>query len=68
MIDFLIEVDVELMICLEYYEVFVFFLEKYDGWFLRKVVDFYVKYVKIVFDCYGDRVKNWFIFNELIVF
>ncbi|HHP2681761.1 TPA: glycoside hydrolase family 1 protein [Enterococcus faecium] len=67
MIDSLIEADVEPMICLEHYEVPAFLLEKYDGWSSRKVVDFYAKYAKIAFDRYGDRVKNWFTFNEPIV-
>ncbi|ORX35418.1 beta-glucosidase 1A [Kockovaella imperatae] len=38
--------------------------EKYDGWNSPEVVKDYVRYAKLCFDSFGDRVKNWLTFNE----
>lgn len=66
-INGLIKAGVEPMLCLEHYEMPQFLMEKYDGWTSRKVVDLYAKYAEIAFDRYGDRVHQWFTFNEPIV-
>ncbi|MHC5228078.1 glycoside hydrolase family 1 protein [Enterococcus sp. LJL99] len=66
-VDGLIAAGVEPMLCLEHYEVPTFLMDTYDGWSSKKVVELYTKYAKIAFDRYGDRVKQWFTFNEPIV-
>jgi beta-glucosidase len=66
-IDALIEANVEPMLCLEHYELPAYLLEKYDGWSSKKVVELYTEYARIAFERYGDRVKQWFTFNEPIV-
>ncbi|KAK1372002.1 Beta-glucosidase 44 [Heracleum sosnowskyi] len=38
--------------------------ERYDGWLSRKVVKDYADFADFCFKMYGDRVKNWFTFNE----
>ncbi|MGX7125780.1 glycoside hydrolase family 1 protein [Enterococcus viikkiensis] len=67
MINEQIQAGVEPMICLEHYEVPKYLMDKYDGWSSKKVLELYVKYAKIAFERYGDRVKHWFTFNEPIV-
>lgn len=66
-IDGLIEAGVEPMLCLEHYEVPSYLLEKYDGWSSKKVIELYKGYARIAFERFGDRVKQWFTFNEPIV-
>lgn len=66
-IDALIEAGVEPMLCLEHYELPAELLEKYDGWSSKKVVELFTEYAKIAFERYGDRVKQWFAFNEPVV-
>ncbi len=66
-IDRQIEAGVEPMICLEHYEVPSYLLDTYDGWSSKHVLELYVQYAQIAFERYGDRVKNWFTFNEPIV-
>ncbi|MFV0557470.1 MAG: glycoside hydrolase family 1 protein [Enterococcus sp.] len=66
-VDALLVAGVEPMLCLEHYEVPAYLLETYDGWSAKKVVDLYVGYARIAFERYGDRVKQWFTFNEPIV-
>jgi len=37
------------------------------GWESRDVACEYVKYAKVCFELFGDRVKKWFTFNEPVV-
>lgn len=67
MVDGLVEAGVEPMLCLEHYELPAALSEAYDGWSSRHVVDLYVAYARIAFERYGDRVHQWFTFNEPIV-
>lgn len=39
-------------------------LEKKGGWSNRATIDAFVTYCEILFDRYGDRVKNWLTINE----
>jgi beta-glucosidase len=66
-IDELIRNGIEPMLCLEHYELPAILFEKYEGWNSRHVVELFVKYAEKVFERYGNRVKNWFTFNEPIV-
>ncbi|WP_050638356.1 glycoside hydrolase family 1 protein [Candidatus Stoquefichus sp. SB1] len=40
-------------------------LQKYGSWMHRKVVDFYVRYAKVLLERYQGRVKYWLTFNEI---
>lgn len=42
-------------------------MQKKGGWESREVVDAYVRYAKICFELFGDRVKRWITHNEPIV-
>lgn len=42
-------------------------MQEIGGWESRAVVDAYVRYARIAFDLFGDRVKTWFTFNEPII-
>lgn len=39
-------------------------LEKKGGWNNRKTIDAFVKYAKVLFENYGERVKYWLTINE----
>ncbi|MCF0146866.1 MAG: glycoside hydrolase family 1 protein [Clostridium sp.] len=41
--------------------------EKYGGWESKYVVDLFVKFAKVAFELFADRVKHWTTFNEPIV-
>ncbi|MCA9765610.1 MAG: glycoside hydrolase family 1 protein [Carnobacterium sp.] len=41
--------------------------EQYGGWESKHVVDLYVKFATQCFQLFGDRVSDWFTFNEPLV-
>lgn len=38
---------------------------KYDGWYSRKTIDFFLNYCRVIFTEYKDEVKYWLTFNEI---
>ncbi|XP_071728980.1 beta-glucosidase 44-like [Rutidosis leptorrhynchoides] len=49
---------------LNHYDLPLALEEKYLGWLSHKVVEDYANYADFCFKTFGDRVKNWFTFNE----
>ena len=43
-------------------------LEKQGGWTNREIIKWYADYVAILRDHFADRVKNWILINEGLVF
>lgn len=48
-----------------HYNIPVNLVTKYGGWKNRKVIDFYIRYVKTLFERLGNRVDFWLPFNEI---
>ncbi|MCB2362427.1 family 1 glycosylhydrolase [Clostridium estertheticum] len=40
-------------------------LDKYEGWRNRKLIHFYTRYCKVIFQRYKGTVKYWMTFNEI---
>ncbi|MFC4653159.1 glycoside hydrolase family 1 protein [Lactococcus nasutitermitis] len=55
------------MINLHHFDLPVELLHKYGGWTNKKVVELYVKYAEKCFECFSDRVTDWFTHNEPMV-
>ncbi|MGG4489974.1 GH1 family beta-glucosidase [Metabacillus idriensis] len=43
-------------------------LEEDGGWTNKRTAEAFVKYAKICFRAFGDRVKHWITFNETVMF
>lgn len=43
-------------------------LEDLGGWTNRKVVDWFLNYIKICVEYFGDRIKHWVVMNEPMTF
>ena len=43
-------------------------LEEDGGWTNKRTSEAFVKYAKVCFEAFGDRVKHWITFNETVVF
>jgi 6-phospho-beta-glucosidase len=65
-IDELLSNDIEPLINLYHFDM-PKSLQEQGGWMSRQTVDAYVRYAKICFELFGDRVKKWFTHNEPIV-
>jgi 6-phospho-beta-glucosidase len=53
------------LVTISHYENPLTLTTKYGGWQNRKLVDFYVRYAKTLFERYKDKVKYWLTFNEI---
>ncbi|MDM7646216.1 6-phospho-beta-glucosidase [Leuconostoc falkenbergense] len=65
MIDTMIDNGLEPVITLSHFEMPYRLVTEYGGWRNRKMIDFFTKFARVVFERYGDRVKYWMTFNEI---
>ncbi len=56
---------IEPLVTISHYETPLHLAETYDGWVSRDLIGFYERYVRVLFDRYGHRVKYWLTFNEI---
>ncbi|MGB7979195.1 MAG: glycoside hydrolase family 1 protein [Candidatus Nanopelagicales bacterium] len=56
---------IEPLVTISHYETPLHLAEAYDGWVSRELIGFYERYVRVLFDRYGARVKYWLTFNEI---
>lgn len=56
---------IEPLVTLHHYEMPLYLANHYGGWNQREVVDFFVKFCKVVFERYKGLVKYWLTFNEI---
>ncbi|MCG7202276.1 glycoside hydrolase family 1 protein [Streptomyces arenae] len=56
---------IEPLVTISHYETPLALAEKYNGWASRKLIGFYERYVRVLFDRYGHRVRYWLTFNEI---
>lgn len=65
LIDEIIKNGMEPLITVSHYEIPLNLTTKYTGWYSREVIDFFVKYSKILFDRYHKKVKYWILVNQI---
>ncbi|MGL4861045.1 MAG: glycoside hydrolase family 1 protein [Enterobacteriaceae bacterium] len=53
------------LITLSHYEMPYGLIKNYGGWGNRKVIEFFDRYARTVFNRYKDKVKYWLTFNEI---
>lgn len=57
--------DIKIFATIQHYDIPVSLVEKYGGWKHRRLVDLFVRYVKVLFTEFGDMVDYWLPFNEI---
>ena len=55
----------ELVVTLSHYETPLYLAEQYNGWVSRDLIEFYLRFVTVVFERYKHQVKYWLTFNEI---
>lgn len=63
--DELAKYNIEPLVTVAHYETPLHLIQEYGGWRNRKVVDFFERYVKVLFHRYQNKVKYWLTFNEI---
>jgi 6-phospho-beta-glucosidase len=53
------------VITLSHYETPLYLVTEYGGWKNRKLIEFFERYARTVFERYKDKVKYWMTFNEI---
>lgn len=56
---------IEPLVTLSHYETPLNLSTRYGGWSNRKLIDFFEKYARTVFNRYQGKVKYWLTFNEI---
>lgn len=59
------EKGIKIFATIMHYDIPVNLVVKYGGWKNRKLVDFYTRYVEVLFKRYKDLVDYWLPFNEI---
>jgi beta-glucosidase len=67
LVDFSLEVGITPWITLYHWDL-PYQLEKKGGWVNRNIIDWFGNYVSVCVKHFGDRVKNWIVLNEPMVF
>lgn len=57
--------NIEPLVTILHYETPLNLANKYNGWYNRKLVDFYYHFCEVIFERYKDKVKYWLTFNEI---
>ena len=55
------------VVTLSHYETPLYLVTEYGGWKNRKLITFFERYARTVFERYKDKVKYWMTFNEINV-
>ena len=56
---------IEPLVTISHYETPLNLAERYNGWVSREMIGFYERYVRVLFERYGAKVKYWLTFNEI---
>lgn len=63
--DECLKYGIEPLVTISHYETPLGLAKKYDGWRSRKLVEFFERYCRTIFNRYKGKVKYWLTFNEI---
>ena len=63
--DTCLSYGMEPLVTISHYETPLHLAREYNGWANRKMIGFYEKYVRTLFERYGKKVRYWLTFNEI---
>lgn len=56
---------IEPLVTISHYELPYALVEEGNGWLSRKCIDYFMNYVKVIFERYQHLVTYWITFNEI---
>ena len=56
---------IEPLVTISHYETPLHLARTYDGWTDRRLIGFFERYARTLFELYGKRVRYWLTFNEI---
>lgn len=65
LINELLKYQIEPIVTLYHFEMPINLVKKYGSWTNRKVIDYYLKFCKTMFEALKGKVKYWVTFNEM---
>lgn len=63
--DELLSKGIQPVVTLSHYETPLYLIQKYGSWRNRKLIEFFERFCKVVFERYKGKVKYWMTFNEI---
>ena len=63
--DECLKYGIEPLVTMSHYEPPINLVLKYNGWYNRKTIDMFVRFVETICKRYKDKVKYWLTFNEV---
>ncbi|PKM58061.1 MAG: 6-phospho-beta-glucosidase [Firmicutes bacterium HGW-Firmicutes-3] len=57
--------NIEPIVTISHFETPLYLVKTYGGWKNRKLIEYYERYCKVIFERYKDKVKYWMTFNEI---
>ena len=65
LIDEIIKLGMEPIVTISHYDMPINLSLKYNGWYSRKVVEFFVRYSEVLLERYKNKVKYWIVINQI---
>ncbi|MFT4216021.1 MAG: glycoside hydrolase family 1 protein [Micropruina sp.] len=65
LLDELEKHGIEPLVTISHYETPLHLAKTYNGWVDRRLIGFYERYARTLFERFGHRVKYWLTFNEI---
>ncbi len=57
--------NMEPIMTISHYDIPIYLVTEYGGFGNRKMVDFFVRYAKVLLERYGNKVKYWIVCNQV---
>ncbi|MFV0254664.1 MAG: glycoside hydrolase family 1 protein [Erysipelotrichaceae bacterium] len=64
-IDEMLKYGIEPIITLNHYDLPTHLVEQYGGWQNRELVDFFIRFCKVIFETFKGKIKYYTTFNEI---
>lgn len=61
----MLDKGIEPVMTVSHYEMPTYLCQNYNGWYSRETIDCFLKYCKVLFERYQDKVKYWIMINQI---